>query len=116
MRWTSPISEQVLKVKPIRRALQNRVSSLVHDPDPETRQKGRSYVWARAADKEGNEAQSWLETLEAYQFTAVAGVRCAEWVLRDRPTGALTPALAFGADAVLQIEGTRRFDTLPPRA
>ena len=73
----------------------------------------RAHVWARAADERGNEAQAWLETSEVYQFTAVAGVRCVEKVLEDRLRGALTPALAFGADFVLEIEGTQRFDALP---
>jgi short subunit dehydrogenase-like uncharacterized protein len=77
------------------------------------RQTDRSYVWARAADDSGREAQAWLETPESYQFTAVAGVRSVEKILEDRPVGALTPALAFGADFVLEVEGTQRCDTLP---
>jgi short subunit dehydrogenase-like uncharacterized protein len=113
MRWVAPISQQVLKIKPVRRALQNRVEKSVRGPDAETRRTERSYVWARAADLKGNEAQAWLETLEGYQFTAVAGVRCVERVLAERPVGALTPSLAFGADFVLQVEGTQRFDALP---
>jgi len=34
-------------------------------------------------------------------------------VLRDQPSGALTPAQAFGADFVLGIEGVRRWSTAP---
>ena len=49
---------------------------------------------------------------EAYQFTALAGVRAVETVLAQRPTGALTPAQAFGADWVLGIQGMRRLDKL----
>ncbi|UCC62954.1 MAG: saccharopine dehydrogenase NADP-binding domain-containing protein [Anaerolineae bacterium] len=116
VRWLSPVAQRVLKVKLIRRALQKWVEKNIHGPDAEMRQKGRSYVWVRAADSRGREAQAWLETLEAYQFTAVGGVRCVERVLEERPQGALTPALAFGADFVLQIEGTRRFDVLPANA
>ncbi len=113
MRWVAPIGQQVLKIKPVRRALQNRVAKTVRGPDAQTRRTERSYVWARAADLKGNDAQSWLETLEGYQFTAAAGVRCVERVLSERPVGALTPSLAFGADFVLQIEGTQRLDALP---
>jgi short subunit dehydrogenase-like uncharacterized protein len=32
---------------------------------------------------------------------------------RLKPVGALTPALAFGSDFVLKIEGVKRYDTLP---
>jgi short subunit dehydrogenase-like uncharacterized protein len=56
-----------------------------------------------------------LETVEAYRFTAEAGVRSLERVLAENPTGTLTPAMAFGADFVLEIEGTKRFDQLPER-
>lgn len=113
LRWTAPLSQRTLKLKPIRRVLQKLVDRTVHGPDAEMRQTARSHVWARAADKSGNEAQAWLETVETYQFTVIGGVRCVERVLQDRPVGALTPALAFGADFVLEIEGTQRFDALP---
>jgi short subunit dehydrogenase-like uncharacterized protein len=93
--------------------LQQWGGKIFRGPDEEIRRTGRSYVWARAANASGHEAQAWLETSEPYQFTAVGGVRCVEKILQDRPRGALTPALAFGADFVLEIEGTRRFDTLP---
>ena len=112
LRWTAPVSQRVMAVKPVRRALQKWVGKAVHGPDKETRQTERSCVWVRAADEGGREAEAWLETMEAYQFTAVSGVRCVERVLEDRPVGALTPALAFGADFVLDIEGTRRLDAL----
>ncbi len=113
LRWTTPVTRRLLKLKPVRRALQKLVAMTVDGPDAETRHSARSYVWARAADGSGNETQAWLETLEVYQFTALAGVRCVERVLREGPVGALTPALAFGADFVLEIEGTRRYDELP---
>jgi len=37
-------------------------------------------------------------------------------VLHRAPTGAITPALAFGADFALTVPGTRRLDTLPARS
>jgi short subunit dehydrogenase-like uncharacterized protein len=65
-----------------------------------------------ASDAEGNQAQAWLETMEAYQLTAVAGLRCVIKMLAERPVGALTPAQAFGADFILEIEGSKRIDIL----
>lgn len=44
---------------------------------------------------------------------ALASVRAVERVPGERPVGALTPSQAFGADFVLEIEGTVRRDTLP---
>jgi short subunit dehydrogenase-like uncharacterized protein len=113
MRLMTPLGQRVLAVRAIRRLFQKWVEKTVHGPDAEMRRTRRSYVWARAADESGREAQAWLETSESYQFTAVGGVCCVEKILQERPQGALTPALAFGADFVLEIEGTRRLDTLP---
>jgi short subunit dehydrogenase-like uncharacterized protein len=69
-------------------------------------------VWATIRDGGGQEAQAWLETVDSYRFTAEAAVRSAEKILLDGQEGVLTPALAFGADFVLEIEGTKRADIL----
>ena len=90
-------------------------------PDEEAQHQGRTYLWARASGPDGA-AEAWLETGEVYRFTALAGVRLVERVLaagkRAAPplAGALTPAGAFGADFVLDIEGVRRFDSLPGKS
>jgi len=84
----------------------------IHGPDERTRQTSRSYLWAQVSNDEGNFAQAWLETIESYRFTAVAGVRVVEKLFKLKPKGALTPALAFGADFVLEIPDTKRFDAL----
>ena len=112
MRWVGPLSQSLLAVRPARRLMQKCVEKAVHGPDEHMRQTARSYVWARAANEKGNEAQAWLDTSEGYHFTAIAGVHCVERIFEERPQGALTPALAFGADLVLQIPGTKRYDRL----
>jgi short subunit dehydrogenase-like uncharacterized protein len=108
-----PLLKKLARIKIVRRAAQALTGMIFTGPDEVMRRNGRSYVWACARDGDGQQVEAWLETSEAYQFTAVAGVRCVERLLEERPVGALTPAQAFGADFVLGIEGTRRFDTLP---
>jgi short subunit dehydrogenase-like uncharacterized protein len=76
-------------------------------------ENGHSYIYARAADEKRNAAEAWLETREAYKFTALSAIRAVEKTFELHPVGALTPALAFGADFVLEIEGSCRYDTLP---
>jgi short subunit dehydrogenase-like uncharacterized protein len=112
--WASqPLSRLVLGTE----AFQSRATKWVErrfpGPDASARAAGKSWIWARASDGRGAEAQAWLETLEGYTFTAIAAIRAVERVLADKPTGALTPALAFGKDFVLDVEGTRRLDALP---
>ncbi len=111
-RFTAPISALLLTLAPIRRLARGLLTVLLRGPDEAQRQTGQALLWARATNASGQSAEAWLETPEAYHLTALAGVRCVERVLAEQPTGALTPAQAFGADFILEIPGTRRLDSL----
>ncbi len=82
--------------------------------DPHAREKAPSQAWVLARNSEGHEKMAWLQTMDSYDFTAAAGVRSVEKVLAENPMGATTPALAFGADFVLEIPETERVDILEP--
>jgi short subunit dehydrogenase-like uncharacterized protein len=82
----------------------------VQGPD-ESRQTNPCYIWVSVSDDHGRIEQAWLETMESYRFTAVAGIHCVEKVFELQPKGVLTPALAFGADFVLEIPETIRYDS-----
>lgn len=88
------------------------VEKNIHGPDKVKRETYRCYLWAQATNSKGESAQAWVETMESYQFTAVAGVRCVEKILELKPIGVLTPALAFGADFILEIPKTTRIDSI----
>jgi short subunit dehydrogenase-like uncharacterized protein len=109
-RLTWPLTRQFMAVQPIRQLMQQVATQFMRGPDEATRATARAYIWARAADERGNATQAWLETPEAYHFTSLAGLRCVERLLKTPCEGALTPAQAFGADLVLEIEGVRRLD------
>ncbi len=84
----------------------------IQGPDEFTRNTARSYIWAQVTNNNGQEAQAWLETMEGYKFTALASVRSVEKVFELSPKGALTPALAFGKDFVLELPETKRLDNI----
>lgn len=109
----APLLRGLLAVGAIRRLVQAAAGMILRGPDAGTRQQGRSEVWARASNAQGQEAQAWLVTPEAYRFTALAAVRAVERTLETRPKGMLTPAQAFGADFVLEIEDITRLDAPP---
>ena len=88
------------------------VEENIYGPDEFKRQTFRCYIWASVKNDKGLKAQSWLETMESYRFTAVAGVSCVEKIFELEPEGALTPALAFGDDFILEIPETKRFDSI----
>ncbi len=108
----SPLTRAVLGSNAVKERVMRTLEQRVQGPDAQTREHGRSYVWARAENARGEAVEAWLETIEAYAFTAVAGVRIVERVLAHKLKGALTPALAFGPDFVLEIPNTRRLDRL----
>ncbi len=103
----------ILKINPVRRFASRMVERMLPGPSEHTREHGRSAVWAMVRNAKGETREAWLETLEGYQFTMIAGVRVVEKVLDGNYKGALSPATAFGADFVMSIEGTERWDTLP---
>ncbi len=109
LRWLAPILQSVARRPAIRRLVTNR-GRPVEAPEPaRPRTPLRSVAWARASDDAGSVA-SVLEMGEGYEFAAAAMVLAAK-MLDERPlAGAFTPAAAFGADFVLQIEGVSRRD------
>lgn len=113
VRAAGPLLPKLLSAGPVRRAAVAVAGWASRGPSAAARAHERSYIWARAADGAGHAAEAWLDTLEAYQFTAVAAMNAVERVLADRKVGVLAPAQAFGADFVLGIGDTRRLDTLP---
>lgn len=102
-----PLAARVLRSGPVQRRAALLFERKLRGPGEQWRKEGRCLAWARASDGR-REAEAVLEVREAYAFTALSCVRAVEETLRLRPVGATTPALAFGADFVLSIEGSRR--------
>jgi short subunit dehydrogenase-like uncharacterized protein len=111
-RLFGPLSMKLFARKSLRRGAQKLVEKMVSGPGEHTRRTAHCQIWAWAANESGQHAQAWLETPEAYRYTALAGVRCVEKTLDIRPVGVLAPAQAFGTEFVLDIPGTRRLDRL----
>lgn len=112
-RFGAPVAQKLLALKAAQKTAQKFVDLFMHGPGADKLRRGRSHVWASASDNKGKEAHAWLELPSTYQFTALASVYTIEKILKLRPNGALTPAMAFGADFVLEIEGVKRYDKLP---
>jgi short subunit dehydrogenase-like uncharacterized protein len=94
----------------VQSVLHGLVDRFVDGPDETERQAGTMYVWGKATDGEKT-VVSRLRTPESYAFTALSATYLTERVRDgDAPTGFQTPAGAFGADAVLDIEGVERTD------
>lgn len=80
-------------------------------PSDAERKKGRTLLWGEASDADGNKVESRLQGPEGYTVTALAALNIAEKILSGNfKPGYQTPAKAYGADLVLEIDAVSRQD------
>ncbi|HEY6877207.1 MAG TPA: saccharopine dehydrogenase NADP-binding domain-containing protein [Polyangiales bacterium] len=103
---------KLLGKSPLRSMLQAAIEKRVDGPSEEARARAVSQIWASVRGPGGVSVEAWLTTLEGYTFTVESSLLAVERTLSERPLGALTPAQAFGADFVLHVPSTQRFDRL----
>lgn len=108
-----PLLKKAMQIEWMRRLTQKIVEKTVSGPDEEFRMRERSFLYGCVKNKKGRIKETWMELPEVYRFTALSAVRCVEKVFNLQPAGTLTPSLAFGADFVLEIEGVKRYESLP---
>ncbi len=106
MRVGVPVLRTVMRLGPLRRA----VKRAVQRRSTPSAEGSSAHVWARARNARGESAAVELGLAGTYPFTASSSVLAVERLLAGSHVGALTPALAFGADFVLEVPGTTRAD------
>jgi short subunit dehydrogenase-like uncharacterized protein len=101
----------LLRARPVQSFLEAFAKERASGPDASTRRTGQSFVWGRARTGSGRAATARLSAPETYALTARTALESAERV-RDghADPGFQTPAGHFGADYILDFEGTRRED------
>jgi short subunit dehydrogenase-like uncharacterized protein len=101
----------LLATKPFQNYLQSKIPK--GGPSDEAREKGNTILWGEASDDHGNRVEARQRGLEGYTLTALTALKISEKVLDEnfRP-GFQTPAKCYGADLILEIEGTEREDIL----
>ncbi len=80
-------------------------------PSDAERAKGKTLLWGEASDDKGNRVEARLQGPEGYTLTAIAALKIAGKILAGNfKPGYQTPAKAYGADLVLEIDGAARQD------
>jgi short subunit dehydrogenase-like uncharacterized protein len=99
----------LVRLAVVRNFLRSKIPS---GPTPEERDKTRTHVWGEVEDDQGHKAVSRLHGPEAgVIWTALAALSVVRRVLAgEAPPGFQTPALAYGADFVMECEGVTRED------
>jgi short subunit dehydrogenase-like uncharacterized protein len=99
----------LLATKPLQSILQKQIPP--GGPSDEERARGKALMWGEARDDAGNRVESRQQGPEGYTLTAFAALNIVERILAGNfNAGYQTPAKAYGADLVLQIEGVQRQD------
>jgi short subunit dehydrogenase-like uncharacterized protein len=110
MRWTRPFGK-LLGSETMQRFLKKRIKAQPPGPNQEERARGKSFVWGEVKDAAGQKAVSRLRGPEGYTLTALAALAITERVLGGKySAGFQTPAKAYGADLIMEIEGVTRED------
>jgi short subunit dehydrogenase-like uncharacterized protein len=80
-------------------------------PSDEEREKGRTLMWGEARDDAGNRVEARQQGPEGYTLTAIAALNIIDRITSGNFTpGYQTPAKAYGADLVLEMDGVSRQD------
>lgn len=99
----------LLATKPVQDYLQKQIPP--GGPTDEERAKSKMLLWGEALDLNGNRIESRIQCPEGYTTTALTALLIAQKILDGNFTpGFQTPARAYGADLILELEGTARQD------
>jgi short subunit dehydrogenase-like uncharacterized protein len=99
----------LLAAGPVQRYLQGKIPP--GGPTDEERVKGKTLLWGEASDNAGSRVEARMQCPEGYTITALAALNITEKILAGNVTpGFQTPAKAYGAGLILEIEGTARQD------
>jgi short subunit dehydrogenase-like uncharacterized protein len=101
----------LLATGPIQKYLQRKIPP--GGPSDEERAKGRTLMWGEASDEAGDRVESRQQGPEGYTLTAIAALNIIEKILAGNfNPGYQTPAKAYGADLVLEIDAVERQDVV----
>lgn len=97
----------LLATAPVQKYLQSKIPP--GGPSDEERAKGKTLLWGEALDDSGNRVEARQQGPEGYTTTALAALNIAEKILNGNfKPGFQTPAKAYGAGLILEIEGVDR--------
>ncbi|MGI9280390.1 MAG: saccharopine dehydrogenase family protein [Endozoicomonas sp.] len=105
-RILSPLMK-VLNYKPLQQWLKSKAEK-IEGPDKDVRDSGCMHIWGKVHHQDGRSVEAWLDVAEGYQFTVHASLKVVSNVLSGHfKPGAQTPSMAFGADFVCDLPGSK---------
>ena len=101
----------LLRTSFVKNFIKKRIKKGPAGPTDEQRQNGRSLVYGEVSNSNGETVKARMKGPEGYTMTAKTSLMITKAVLEGKAgRGFQTPAKAFGADFILQVEGVERED------
>jgi short subunit dehydrogenase-like uncharacterized protein len=98
----------LIGLKPVQAIIKKQIGKRVKGPDADERARSEVQIYGEVNDAAGNRAALRLNTTEGYTLTAESAVKAAMKVAAgDVQAGVHTPSMAFGAEYILGLTGTR---------
>jgi short subunit dehydrogenase-like uncharacterized protein len=95
----------------VQKYLKAQINKRKPGPDEKERQAGHSIFYGEVENAKGEKRSAGMTSAEGYSLTAATAVNIAEKVLNGNfKIGYMTPSMAYGADLILEIPGTKRYD------
>jgi len=102
----------LLQMRWVKNYMLKKIDQKPAGPSDEKRNSGRSFLWGKVRDHSGNERITQLETVSGYTLTAKTAVLIAEKIMAGNfKPGYQTPAMAYGADLIMEVASTNRIDS-----
>jgi short subunit dehydrogenase-like uncharacterized protein len=92
-------------VAPLQKLAKLAIEKSVYGPGEAARSAGKAELWGRVEDATGTAVEATLTTPEPYTLTARTAVESCQRLLAEPRAGALTAAMAFGADYITTFDG-----------
>jgi short subunit dehydrogenase-like uncharacterized protein len=100
----------ILRQRWLKNYLRRKVDARPPGPDEVRLNTGRTYLWGRASDSNGNTVEARLQTINGYLLTSKASVLIASRLLNANiQPGYHTPGQYFGEGLIQEVEGSSPF-------
>ena len=107
-------AQTLMKSDLLKRITQKVVAERAKGPGEQLRKTGQTFFWAEARNAAGDVFSAGLQSVEGYRMTAECTINGVQRLLADdwKHFGALSPSQAFGADFILELDNTVRYDNM----
>lgn len=98
----------LLKMDFVKNRLLKKINERPPGPDNNQRERGRSYIWGRVENRDGNHLEAVIETCEGYRLTAEMAWNIANKVVNGEfETGYQTPSGVYGSELIFEHPDTK---------